>query len=110
MAKKIAKIDWKPEKKAFRNLLGQQEVAGWVENITDDVHARAAQIARQDAYETGAYASSFRKKMEKSRNGDRPVGVVTTTDHKWIWIEYGTVSRPPKAVIRRSVDGQRGKR
>lgn len=108
--KNVAKINWTVDKNAFRNLLGQPEVAGWVEGITDDVLARAGQIARQEALETGAYASSFRKKMEKSRNGDRPVGVISTNDHKWVWIEYGTATRPAKAVIRRAVDGQRGKK
>jgi len=110
VAKKIADVSWKVEKKAFRNLLGQPDVSEWVDDITTEVKSRAEQIARNEAFDTGSYAGSFRKRMEKSRNGDRPVGIVEVTDYKWVWIEYGTATRPAKAVLRRAVDGQRGKR
>lgn len=101
--------NWTVDKDAYKNLLSQDGVDTWIQEITAKVLDRAKQIARQEAYESGAYLNSFTSRTEKSqKKGDRTVGIVEVTDNKWHWIEYGTRRTAAKAVLRRAVDETKG--
>jgi hypothetical protein len=97
-------VQWQIERKAARRILSQRGVEEMVEENTDAVMSNAEAIARREAYDTGAYADSFSKRMEKGKDGYRPVGVVTTDAPHWVFIEYGTRKLPAKNVIRRAVN------
>lgn len=108
MASKTPKMTWKIESDAARTFLSQKSVERFVGSATDEVLKNAKRIATSEAFETGAYANSFT--AEVTKDGYRPVGVISTDDHKWAWIEYGTRDRPGKRVIRRAVDESSSKR
>ena len=103
-------VKWKLAPKAMRTLLGQDGVNDMVGELTNKVESRAQTLARSEAYDTGAYLDSIKSRIERSRNGDRPVGVVQVDDPKWIFIEYGTRGRPGKAILRRAMNELKGKK
>lgn len=103
-----ANADWVLEKDAYKTLLNQDGVNRWVEDLTEKVEERAIQIARQEAFDSGAYVNSFKSRIEKTRKGDRSIGIVEVTDNKWHWIEYGTRRQPAKSILRRAVNELRG--
>jgi len=100
----MANIKWTVERDYIKRLLSQDGVADLVETSTDAVYENAQTLARSEAFETGAYARSFTKRMEKGKDGYRPVGVVVTNSPHWIFVEYGTRYQRAKSVIRRAVD------
>lgn len=106
--KQRANADWVLEKDAFKTLLNQDGVNAWIEDLTGKVEQRAVEIAKNEAFDTGAYANSFTSRIEKTRNGDRSIGVVEVKDQKWHWIEYGSRRQPAKAILRRAVNELRG--
>lgn len=97
-------VDWKIERDYAKRLLRQRGVEQMVEKNTDAVMSNAEALARREAFDTGEYARSFSKRMEKGRDGYRPVGVVTTDAPHWVFIEYGTRSQKARNIIKRAVD------
>lgn len=69
-----------------------------------DVAGRARSIATREAFETGAYAGSFRVVAE--RGPDRRVGVrVENTDPIAASIEFGSARVRARNVLRRATEG-----
>ena len=85
---------------------GSPEMLAACLGVAHKVVAEAQDIARREAYRTGAYSRGITAAIGENEHG--PVAQVQGRDYKSRWIEFGFTSQgvvhAPKAIIRRAAE------
>ena len=77
-----------------------------LKGVAEIVANAAKELAKREAYDTGAYYRSIRPAAGIDKSADIPAAVarVNAWDFKASWIEFGTVKMPAKRVLQRAAE------